>query len=472
MAADFSSLQSITGLASGLDTATIVNELLSIEKQPQLQLQQKIVVEQARQTALSSIASSLGSLQSAASALGDGSTWGDAQTVTSSDTSRVDVVRTGGAAAGAYDISVANLASAEQLAQTGSISAATAADTLHIGLGGGDVVDVNIAAGDSLQTIADKINGSSKIGVYVTVSDGKIVLSGKKTGAANTISVTSDGTLAGDLALTRKLAADDAHYTLNGTASSSASNVVVNAIVGVQLTLKGKTSQTESITIGEPVAATGTIKSRVQAFVNAYNSTLNLIVGKLSEQKVVNPSTDSDRVKGALHGDSLLTQLLRKLRSAVTDPVDGRPSATSLLSQVGVSTGSASGTAKPSDDSVTGYLTLDSDTLGSALAGSLDNVKALFTNATGKYGSEGLSQRLSTLLNSYTSSTTGMLSSYITSQGSLISSMQKQSSDMDERLSLRQQQLTAQFTNMETALSSLQAQSSWLTSQINSLSSS
>ena len=469
-------IQSISGLASGLDTSTIISELMSIEQEPQTQLQQKITIEQARQTALSNVASSLTSLQSAAQALGDVSTWGDVQTVTSSDTSRVDVIRTGGAAAGSYDVTVDSLASAQQLAQTGTITKAAADDVLHVKVGSGDTVDVNIASGDSLQTIADKINGSSGIGVYATISkdqsgNDQLVLSGKKTGSANTISVTSDKTLASDLGFTQKLAASDAHYKLNGTALTSASNVVSNAIVGVQLTLKGKTSQTESITIGEPSANTSTITGAVQTFVNAYNSTLSLVIGDLNEQKVVNPTTDADRVKGCLQGDTTLTQVLDKLRSAVTDPTDGRPVSASMLSQVGVSTGAASGTAKPNEDSISGYLTLDSDALASSLAGSLDNVKALFTNATGKYNSEGLSQRLGDILNSYTADQTGSLSSYIDSEGTLITSMQQESSDMDQRLQLRQQQLQSQFTNMETALSSLQAQSSWLTSQINSLSS-
>jgi len=43
--------QSISGLASGLDTASIISALMQIDKQPQVRIQQKIVVEQARQQA-------------------------------------------------------------------------------------------------------------------------------------------------------------------------------------------------------------------------------------------------------------------------------------------------------------------------------------------------------------------------------------------------------------------------------------
>jgi len=44
--------QSISGLASGLDTASIFSALMQIDKQPQVRVQQKIAVERARQQAL------------------------------------------------------------------------------------------------------------------------------------------------------------------------------------------------------------------------------------------------------------------------------------------------------------------------------------------------------------------------------------------------------------------------------------
>jgi flagellar hook-associated protein 2 len=53
--------QSISGLASGLDTASIVSALMLIAKQPQVQIQNKITVEQARQQAYKDV---LGQLQS------------------------------------------------------------------------------------------------------------------------------------------------------------------------------------------------------------------------------------------------------------------------------------------------------------------------------------------------------------------------------------------------------------------------
>ena len=43
----------------------------------------------------------------------------------------------------------------------------------------------------------------------------------------------------------------------------------------------------------------------MQAFVDQYNSTVDFIHGEAEREKVVpNPTTDADRAKGVLHGDS------------------------------------------------------------------------------------------------------------------------------------------------------------------------
>src|SRR4051794_3876597 len=106
--------QQISGLASGLDTASIVSALMLVEKQPQVRIQQKMVVEASRQQSLRDVLSQLKSLTTAYQGLTDVSTWQDVQTVTSTDDSRISVTRTGGAAPGAYAIDVTKLARANQ----------------------------------------------------------------------------------------------------------------------------------------------------------------------------------------------------------------------------------------------------------------------------------------------------------------------------------------------------------------------
>ncbi|MDX6629047.1 MAG: Flagellar hook-associated protein 2 N-terminus, partial [Gaiellales bacterium] len=49
------STQSISGLSSGIDTATIIDQLMTIERQPQTRLKNQVTISAARKTALSDI---------------------------------------------------------------------------------------------------------------------------------------------------------------------------------------------------------------------------------------------------------------------------------------------------------------------------------------------------------------------------------------------------------------------------------
>jgi flagellar hook-associated protein 2 len=142
----------------------------------------------------------------------------------------------------------------------------------------------------------------------------------------------------------------------------------------------------------------------------------------------------------------------------------------STLAQAGVSTGSAVGGGTLNQDAIAGKLTLDAGKLTSALTDHFSDVKALFTNITGSYSSEGLSQRLDSTLTGWLSPTSGILTGRINSEQTTIDSLTTQISDWDTRLTAKEAALRAQFTAMETALSQLQSQSGQLTSSIGALS--
>jgi flagellar hook-associated protein 2 len=459
--------QSISGLASGLDTASIISALMQIDKQPQVRIQQKITVEQARQQALQGVLSQLQTLQTSYKALTDPATWADVQTVTSSDDAHVSATRTGGAAAGAYNVSVTQLARANQFTSSGA-STAAADDVIHIQIAGAaSPIDVNIAAGDTLDTIAAKVTGTSNSPVYASVLNGQLVLSNKSTGTATKIaSVTTNGT--SGLTFAESQTAQDAQFSIDGNSYTRGSNVVTDALAGVTLTLKGQTSTPASINVGTPSPDTDGITTKLQAFVTQYNTTLDYVLGKLDEQVVPNPQTDADRAKGVLNGDQGLESLVSGLRNTFSDLVSGRPGNLQSLAQAGLSTGAATGGGPLSSDSIDGKLTLDAGTFSTQLQSNFSDVKALFTNVTGSYSSEGLAQRLGGILTPWTASSAsnGLLNTRIDGETKTIGDLQTQSSDWDQRLALRQQMLQAQFTAMETALSQAQSESGWLSGEI------
>jgi flagellar hook-associated protein 2 len=444
----------VGGIATGLDTNSIISQLLSIDRHPETLINQQSTIETARQHALKSIQTSMQSLQTASQALRAPSLWANTQTVSSSS-SAISAVLTGGAAAGGFQIGVSRLASAAQVTQTTGLAAAAADDTLHIQVGSGAVADVQISQNDSLSTIASKINANSSSQVYASVVNGNLVLSGQVTGQANSISVTSDGALAGALGMTQTLQAQDASYTLNGQVKSSATNTITTALAGISITLNGTTSSDATLVVSAPSPSTSNITSAIQSFVTAYNSTIDLISGYTNDPKVSNPTTDAQREAGMLQGDPQLLSILSKLRQSVTAVMSGQPTGSNYLGNIGLSTGAAVGSGTISQDSLEGKITLDTNALQSALAGNFNGVKTLFTNTTGSYSSEGLSQRMDDIIRPQ-AGPLGTLGSRITSEASLITSYAQQVADIEQRVALHEQQLRTQFTNMETAVAQLQ----------------
>ena len=469
----------LSGLASGMDTDSVVNQLMTIERQPQVRLQQQQTLEQARRQALQDVQTRLTNLQTAADALRDPSLWADTQSVDTSDPAHLAVSRVGGAPPGGYLVEVQQLARAAQ-STSASLASAPSSGTLTIQVGSGVAKDVTVNAGDSLQMLADRINSTTDMGVYASVSNGKLVLSGKTTGTGNSISVT--GSAAADFGFTETTpprsativvgdtVGADGHIS-GGTTLTESSNVVTDAIPGVSLTLRGTTplGAPAGVSVGLPGADANGIQTAVQSFVDQYNSTIDFIQSKLNEQKVANPQTDADRAKGVLQGDTSLESLLSQLRQAFSNPVSGRPSDMNQLAQVGLSTGAPTGSAAVNQDSIDGKLTLDTTALSSMLATRPGDVKALFTNPTGSYNTEGIGERLQTLLTGQLDSRTGSLSLRISGEQSTIDDLGKQIDDWNDRLSTKETQIRAQFTAMETALSQSQSLQAALASQIASL---
>jgi flagellar hook-associated protein 2 len=457
-------LQTVSGLASGLDTSSIVSALMAVAQQPELRIKNQITVETARQTAYNAVLTELNSLTTSYQALTDVSTWAPVQTVNSSDPNTVTGTLTGGAAAGAYEIQVTQLARANQFTSGGATSAA-ADDVIHITNASG-TTDVKIASGDSLTTIASKITTTAGSPVYATVLNGNLVLSNKQTGTANAITgVTTNGT--SGLTFSETQTAKDAAFTIDGNSFSSGTNVDTTALAGVTLTLSGKTTSATTITVGEPAPDTAGLETKLNAFVTEYNSVLTDIQSRLSEQPLANPTSDADRAKGVLYNDQGLERLLSNLRNAFSD-TNTSGGAYASLAQVGLSTGAAVGQGSLSQDSIAGKLTVNTGQFETALNANFDAVKQLFTHATGSYSTEGLGQRLNGIITPVTNSSllNGYLGTAIQNEAKTITDLQSQVTDWDQRLALKQQMYQSKFTAMETALSQSQSIAQQLTGQI------
>jgi flagellar hook-associated protein 2 len=480
----FGPQQTVGGLASGLDTNSILQQLLAVERQPRTVLEQRQTLEQARKDAVTEIQTRLASLKAASTALKDPTLWTTAApttmttdaTVASGNPAALSAVVTGAVTPGTYNVQVNQVATAQQLRQSGSVGAVdTGDDTLYLQVGPGPKIGVAVQAGDSMATVAGKINATAGIQVYAsTDAAGKLTLTSNVTGAANTISVTSENLgnqLAGELGLQEQVAAKDANVVVDGTQYTMASNVTSAAIPGLTLDLLNTTPSATFLYVKgsattNPSAA---VTDKVKAFVDSYNSLVDYVQTKLTEDRVDNPQTDADRQKGMLRNDTMLRSLLSDLRTSVSDIHVGQPSAVDSLAEIGISTGALSSASIKNKDTLAGKLTFDSSKLSSLLATNPDDVKALFTNATGDYSSEGLTQRIDRSSSPYARDG-GMLANRIDSQTQLVNDLSDRMTALDTRLAVREQTLRTQFTNMETAMSQSQQMGNWLSGQIAGLS--
>jgi flagellar hook-associated protein 2 len=455
----------IGGLASGLDTNSIIQALMNVAQLPQQAIINQQTLEKTRQSDLQAIRTQVTNLQLSISQLMSPSTWTASQQISSSDPAHITATGTN-VPPGGFSLTVSRLARAAQMTQTTGLASANGDDTLHIQIGTGATQDVSITSGDSLSTIATKINNVTGTSMFASVVSGKLVLSSQVTGAANTISVTSDNTLAGDLGMSQSVTPQDAVFTVDGGApQNSASNVVTTVASGLSLTLTGTTSSPVSIVVNTPGPNVSGVQSTIQDFITTYNQTVDMIQAKLSEQKVLKPANDADRAAGDLQGDASLTALLSSLRQAVSDIFPNGVPGMNAMSAIGLGTGAAVGTGAISQQSINGDLTLDTGALTTALNTNYAAVKQMFSNVTNTYSTEGMVQRLNGVLGGYIG-VGGILNSAIASEGTMINQLGDQKAMWDVRLNDKEQALRTQYTNMETALSQAQSQGSWLTSQI------
>jgi flagellar hook-associated protein 2 len=121
---EFGSGITFTGLASGIDTASIVTQLIAVESAPKTLLMQQQAVTNLQNTDYADISTKLYTLKSSADALRSFSLYAGSPLATSGDTSKLTAAATSTAAASSYNVVVTNVARAASAQQvtTPSIS--------------------------------------------------------------------------------------------------------------------------------------------------------------------------------------------------------------------------------------------------------------------------------------------------------------------------------------------------------------
>lgn len=446
---------SISGLASGLDTSSIISELMTVERAPVTRLTGEQEKVQGEQQQLQSVQSSLQQLSFSASEFSLPSLFETSQTVTSSEPTRVSATTSSGAGIGGHEVEVTQLANSAQ--RTFTFTSPAAEDTLTI-----DGHSYAVKAGESAKELASAINSDSTATVYAAVLEGgTLVLSNRATGntGAEFIKVSDPGGALIEQAGTAK-EGKNAEYTADGVAGTSTSNIVTNAIAGVTLTLNGLTTTGPvTINVKPPGASVSVVESQVQAFIKLYNSTVEAIQKQLTTKPLSKPKTVAEYGTGSLFGDFELESVLSSMRQSMYESIAGLPVEMSSPADIGIGTGAASGGGSTSQASIEGQLTLNSTKLKEAIETNPAGVQQML---------QKWSQGLQSTLNEV-AEPGGTLEARVTGDTSQIAQLKSQIDTMNELLLVREKALQATYAELESVMSKNSSQAAWLTSQTESL---
>jgi flagellar hook-associated protein 2 len=431
---------SVDGLVSGLDTTSLISQLMTAEAAPQTALKSKVTESQSVITAYQGVNTRFAALQTAAAALADPDTW--TTPVATSSAASVTATSASDATIGTIDFAVTSLAKSHSIA-TGTFAnisdlSATWPATLT-GTKNGANFSIPVATSTTAGVI-DAINNATgadgkSLGLTATVvqtSPGayRLQVSSKDSGLANAF--TLDGF--GATSIVRQ--GSDAQIDLGGGLTvNSSTNTFTDVLPGTTFTV----SKLESaVTVGATVTA-ASMADKVQAMITAANAALT----QAASQTAYNATT---KTGGPLIGDATVRQLTSDTLGAIN-------------AIAGAGSPATAGIALDRN----GQFTFDRGRFLDLMTQDPARAQAL---------AGGVATTLSTVAKGASDSTSGSLTLAIQGRNSTIKELGDRISDWDTRLADRKAALQQQFTAMETALSSLKNQSSWLSGQIASLGSS
>ena len=350
----------------GFDVASTVTQIQASEQAIETPWQNQLNALQSQDTVLSTLGSDLSTLTTSLQALTDfdgvfsekqgSSSNPDLLSLTSASTT---------ASAGSHTIVISSLA---QTSSEVSSAIADPNDTLSGSLTiQGHTFNVDSSDNDTtLASLASAIN-SAGIGVsanVITDSNGsRLSLVSGTSGAAGELSVSGSlsGASSGAISFSSSQDGKDASLTVDGVPITSSSNTVTNAISGVTFQLLGAST-------GTPIQVEITndnsdIESAMNTFVTTYNAVINDINGQEGNDSNGNPEP--------LFGNPTLAMIQSQVTGALF--AGSASGAISNITQLGIGL---------NDD---GTLTLNTDTLDSALNSNFSDVTGFLQNS-GSFG--------------------------------------------------------------------------------------
>ncbi|TDP85644.1 flagellar hook-associated protein 2 [Halanaerobium saccharolyticum] len=461
---------SLGGLATGMDTQGIIDQLVAIEQRPILNYQQEISELEQTKGAWRDVNSRLDKLENKITDLKLSATY-NSRTANSSNEDVVTATASNSADEATYSVTVKSTAKAQRLAGTrfddasAPIAGITAESTITI-----NNTDITISDTDSLRDISNKINDADA-GVNASIVDNHLVLETNETGVENALDTTKAGSFvdSNDVLKTLGLldstsgeitdaievqSASDAEIDINGiTGITSSTNTFSEAVEGVTFNINpdavandGTDTAFSSVSVSKD---TGKATKAVQAFVDQYNSAMSFLDGKTDY--------DAETEKSAvLQGDSTAMRLQMRLRELVTSKVKDSGDYKTLTS-VGI------------EIDRDGVMSFDSSKFTEALENSSEEVANLFKAESESEGYDGMAVRMDSYLDQLMQSNTGLIPRRLDFYDNRIEGLNEDIEDVQRRVEMTRQRYVEQFAAMEEAISEMQSQQNWMMSQLQSM---
>ncbi|MGE5543439.1 MAG: flagellar filament capping protein FliD [Bacillota bacterium] len=500
----------LSGLASGMDIDQIVSELMRAHRmQVDKSYQQRQILEWRRED-YRAINTKLLTLRNAAFDMKLQGTF-MAKTACSSNSDILTATAGSSAVIGDYSVTVRNLASGvtkssiealaasytgsgsdrviktlgEQFGLTGSVTF-----TLQ-GNVNGEVKEQAFTFNTASQNIYDVVGTINNAGLGIKASYDSnlerffLMTSGTGEQAEIHVKADAEGFLTNSLKLNVNVGEDeinahrgtDAVIDFNDATGLkfSSNQFTVN---GINLNLKAESGQTVKVSVSQDVDA---ILNKIKSFVEAYNSAIESITGKLNEERNRDylPLTDeqkkelSDREiekweekarSGMLKADQLLSSAYNQIRSVTMARVEDLSGKYTSLSAIGITTGGYLEMGK---------LHIDETRLREALTSDPEGVMNLFTKSSENSRESGVAVKLYNAVNNAMSQLTAKAGSSAalydnSTLGKDITRLSESISLAEERLTKLEERYYRQFTAMEQAISQMNQQSLWLTQMFSS----
>lgn len=449
---------SSSGIGSGINVNSIINQLVALERQPINRLEQKKDDYEAQLSAYGKLKSDLSTFRSA---MADLDTPDDFKIykASSSDSEYFTATASSSANIGTYDITIENLAEAHKMGSASfadkdtttvgsagdTMTVTVGSDSLEIDIGGKTLEEVRDAVNEAVSAAAADSDDTNDVAVTASIvmedeSNYYLTLTSQETGTDNEMSLSfadsGGGAITDPLTMGTTKAAEDAQITVDGTYTvTRASNTITDAVEGVTLNLlQADTENTYTLNIERDIEG---VEEKAQAFVDAYNS-LN--------------QTITDLRAGDLAGDNSLLSLRRRLLNTLNESPSGLNSTYSYLSEVGVSI------------QKDGTMTLDSDQLKlkDALETDFNGVAQLFGN-----DDQGYAYRLKELADEFLQlGGNGVIETREDGLNDRIDAVEQRIDSMERRLVITEDRLRDQFTALDSLVGQLQATGNFLSQQL------